>query len=81
MELQVDRQLRLRVYHPDTGEVGKQGLPIDSVSVSEDGKTLSLKTSKLRPVNQLHLQIDVMDSNGKPFKEVVYWTIHRIPNN
>ncbi|TWU51792.1 DUF6797 domain-containing protein [Rubripirellula reticaptiva] len=68
------------LYHPETGEVGKQVLRIDSVSVSEDGKTLSLKTPNLRPVNQLHLQMDVMDSNGKPFKEDVYWTIHRIPN-
>lgn len=68
-------------YHPETGEVGKQSLPIESASVSEDGKTLSLKTSKLRPVNQLHLQLDVMDSSGKPFKEQVYWTIHGIPKN
>lgn len=67
------------LYHPETGEIGKQSLPIDSVSVSQDGKTLSLKTSKLSPVNQLHLQIDVMDSEGKPFKENIYWTIHKIP--
>lgn len=53
------------LYHPETGEVGKQSLPIDSVSVSDDGKTLSLGTSKLRPVNQLHLKIDVMDASGK----------------
>ncbi len=68
-------------HHPETGEVGKQSLPIDSVSVSEDGKTLTLKTSQLRPVHQLHLQLDVMDSNGKLFKEDVYWTIHKIPND
>lgn len=67
-------------YHPETGEVGKQSLLIDSVSVSKDGKTLSVRTPHLRPVNQLHLQMDVVDLNGNPFKENIYWTIHTIPN-
>lgn len=67
-------------YHPETGEVGKQSLLINAVSISEDGKTLSLKTPSLRPVDQLHLQIEVVDSNGNPFIESIYWTIHAIPN-
>ncbi|WP_146514795.1 DUF6797 domain-containing protein [Rubripirellula amarantea] len=67
-------------YHPETGEVGKQGLPIESVSISENSQTISLKTRSLRPVNQLHLHIDVLDTNGNPFNEDVYWTIHSIPN-
>lgn len=69
------------LYHPETGDVGKQAVSINSASVSEDGKMLSLKISNLRPVNQLHLQIDVLDSDGQPFKEDVYWTIHGIPND
>jgi hypothetical protein len=66
-------------YHPQTGEVGEQSLPIESATLSEDGKTLSLNTPDLRPVDQLHLQLDVMDANGKTFNEDIYWTIHGIP--
>lgn len=69
------------LYHPETGEVGKQDLPIESVSLSENGKTLSLWTPNLRPVDQLHLHMEVQDCNGNPFNEDVYWTIHGIPND
>ncbi len=67
------------VYHPETGEVGKQVLSIDSASLSLDGKLLTLRISNLRPVNQLHLSLDVVDASGQPFVEDIFWTIHGIP--
>ncbi len=66
-------------YHPETGEVGKQELQIDSASLSPDGKTLRMHVPNLRPVNQLHLSINVSDLTGEPFAEDIYWTIHGIP--
>lgn len=67
-------------FHPETGEVGSQSLSIESATISDDGKTLSLKTPNLRPVDQLHLQLKVVDASGEPFTEDIYWTIHGIPN-
>ncbi len=66
-------------FHPETGEVGKQELLIDSVTLSPDGKSLTLHVPQLRPVNQLHLSVNVNDTAGESFAEEVYWTIHRIP--
>lgn len=67
-------------FHPETGEIGEQSLPIESATLSDDGKTLSLHTPDLRPVDQLHLQLKVVDASGEPFNEDIFWTIHRIPN-
>ena len=66
-------------FHPETGEVGKQELLIDSATLSPDGKLLTLHVPQLCPVDQLHLRLNVTDATGKSFAEEVYWTIHRIP--
>jgi hypothetical protein len=67
------------VFHPETGEVGMQELLIDSATLSPDGKSLTLHVPQLRPVNQLHLSLNVTYATGESFAEEVYWTIHRIP--
>ncbi|MGB7326005.1 MAG: DUF6797 domain-containing protein [Rubripirellula sp.] len=67
-------------FHPETGEVGEQSLSIELATISDDGKTLSLNTPNLLPVDQLHLQLNVVDASGEPFNEDIYWTIHGIPN-
>lgn len=66
-------------YHPETGEVGKQSVTISGVRLSDDLKTVLLEIPELRPVDQLHLQIQVDDKAGLTFKEQVYWTIHAVP--
>jgi hypothetical protein len=38
-----------------------------------------LKIPGLRPVDQLHLILDVADQAGQAFTEEIYWTIHRVP--
>lgn len=67
------------MYHPITDEVGKQSLEVVEAIVSDDRRSVDLRLSDLRPVNQLHLKLDVNDSNGEPFSEEVYWTINRLP--
>ncbi len=67
-------------FHPETGKQGKQQLAVEGASLSDDGKLLKLKVPGLRPVDQLHLQLNVVDVDGNPFTEEIYWTIHAIPN-
>ncbi len=67
------------MYHPITGEVGKQTLDIVEAIVSADRRSVELRLSDLRPVNQLHLKLKVNDADGQPFEEEIYWTINRLP--
>lgn len=66
-------------YHPETGEVGKQDLAISGAKLSGDGKSLTLQVRQLRPVDQLHLRLNLTDVDGEAFSEEIYWTIHAIP--
>jgi hypothetical protein len=67
------------MYSPATGKVGIDSLQITRVEVAEDGKGVKLVIPELRPVDQLHLVLEVNDREGKRFEEEIYWTIHRIP--
>ncbi len=66
-------------YHPETGDVGKQHISITGAKLIDDGKTLILQVPKLRPVDQLHLRLQLIDTLREPFGEDIYWTIHAIP--
>ncbi|NNJ24130.1 DUF6797 domain-containing protein [Alienimonas chondri] len=68
-------------YHPDTGEVGKQTVTIAGATLSEDGRSVTLKVPDLQPVEQLHLTLNVADRDGEAFSEEVYWTIHALPED
>ncbi|MEM8910928.1 MAG: DUF6797 domain-containing protein [Planctomycetota bacterium] len=68
-------------YHPDSGEVGKQDVQVEQVSIDDDRRTVTLRVSDQQPVDQLHLQLDILDESGTPFTEDVYWTIHQIPTD
>jgi hypothetical protein len=67
------------MYHPESGEVGKESVKIASAELSTDHKTIKLVIPNIRPVNQLHLLINLKDEEGNPFSEEIYWTIHRLP--
>jgi hypothetical protein len=67
------------MYSPATGKVGIDSLQITRVEVAEDGKGVKLVIPELRPVDQLHLVLEVNDREGKRFEEEIYWTIHRVP--
>ena len=67
-------------YSPNTGKVGKEDLPIESVALSQDGRSVKLSIPTLKPVNQLHAILNLQDQNGNPFEEEIYWTINAIPD-
>ncbi|WP_246114387.1 DUF6797 domain-containing protein [Rubripirellula tenax] len=65
-------------YHPETREPGEQSVVISNVELSDDRKSVLLKIPRLRPVNQLRLQVNVKDESGATFSEDIYWTIHSV---
>lgn len=67
------------MYSPATGKVGIDPLEVTGVELAEDGHGVLLKIPGLRPVDQLHLILDVADQTGQAFAEEIYWTIHRVP--
>ena len=66
-------------YHPETGEVGKQVLTIAGAKLSDNWKTLTVHVPQLRPVDLLHLRLNLADAEGATFSDELYWTIHAIP--
>lgn len=67
------------MYSPATGKVAIDSLDVAGVEIAEDGKSVLLNIPGLRPVDQLHLILDVADETGQAFTEEIYWTIHRVP--
>ena len=66
-------------YKPSTGKKGVDKLNIVSVELSDDRKTVKLKVPDIKPVNQVHMIIDVKSADAERFQEEVYWTINRVP--
>ncbi len=67
------------MYNPETGEVGTQELGISQVKLSNDQHSIEIHLPNIKPVNQLHLRLNVKDAKGIPFNEEVYWTINAVP--
>lgn len=67
------------MYNPDTGEAGKQKLNVTQVTLSNDRQSIELKAPDIKPVNQLHLQLNLKDADGVAFDEEIYWTINAVP--
>jgi len=67
------------MFSPSTDRPGKEKMNITAVKLAADAKSVKLKIPKLRPVNQVHLQINLKNRQGKPFNEEIYWTINRVP--
>ena len=67
------------MYSPTTGEIGAEDLPIESVSLGVDGRSVKLRIPNLVPVDQLHLMLRVRSQSGRSLEEEIYWTIHKIP--
>jgi hypothetical protein len=66
-------------YSPTTQRPGKDTVTIQEVTLSEDGRTVRLSVSDLRPVHQLNLKMELTARDGESFRDEVHWTIHRIP--
>ncbi len=67
------------MYSPTTGEVGIEPMNFTAAEVATDGRSVLLKISDLKPVDQVHLRLNVMSEFGESFAEEVYWTINAVP--
>ncbi|MCH9778948.1 MAG: c-type cytochrome [Planctomycetes bacterium] len=68
------------MFSPTTDQPGKDKLNIIKATLAKDGKSVKLTVPHLKPVNQVHLKLDLKDAQGNPFREEIYWTINGIPN-
>lgn len=68
------------LLHPETGKKGKQTVKTVSASLSDDGMSVKLEMPSIKPVNQLHIRLKLMDRAGELFTEEIYWTINRLPS-
>ncbi|MBN9524136.1 hypothetical protein J0H58_37445 [bacterium] len=64
---------RWRVTEPGEGE---EPVPVQAASLSPDGKTVTIRFKKLRPVMQMHVGYNLTAADGRPVVGSVYLTIH-----
>lgn len=67
------------MYSPTTDQPGKEKLNVTKATLSTDGKSVKLSVLDLKPVNQVHLKLNLKDLKGQPFHEAIYWTINGVP--
>lgn len=67
------------MFSPATDRPGKDKLNIKSTLLSADGKSVKLVVPDLKPVNQVHLKLNLKAKSGEPFAEEIFWTINRVP--
>ena len=63
------------------GETGNDAVPVRTAVVAQDGRSVLLTIDDLRPVDQMMIRMDIVASNGTPYKEVTYLTVHRVPGS
>ena len=61
------------------GETGNDTMTVTDAIVSDDGHSVSLRLTDMRPVHQLMIRMDITAADGTPYKEVTYLTVHRVP--
>ena len=67
-------------YSPTTGEKGVDEISFSNIQIGSERKNVvTLFSSEIQPVDQLHLVLRIKDKNGKPFEEEIYWTINAVP--
>lgn len=66
-------------FSPITDEVGVEPLKIESIALDPAGDGVKLIVSELRPVDQVHLRLQVKSVDGAGFAEEVYWTFNQVP--
>ncbi len=62
----------------DPEKQGQEPLPLEAVTLSDDGHTLTLHASTLQPVHQLLVEMNIRTADGEPFRESVLMTIHKL---
>lgn len=63
------------------GEKGVDDVDIDSISISEDRKSITLKFEELVPVDQFFIEFNIEAADGSKIEQKILHTIHEIPEN
>ena len=66
-------------YSPTTDKPGAEPMNVTAIELSDDGSSVKLVIPGLKPVNQVHIIVNVKDDSGTPFSEEIYWTINKVP--
>jgi len=67
-------------YSPKSGKVGQDTVEISSVKLEKDGCSVLLQIPDIKPVNQVKMNLKLKSADAKPFHELVYLTINKVPN-
>jgi type 1 glutamine amidotransferase/mono/diheme cytochrome c family protein len=59
-------------------EEGRDEIEVLSATLSEDGKTLSLRTPPLKPAHQVQIEYRLRTREGKPLKQSYLHTLHAV---
>ena len=62
----------------DVGKAGYKGW-IRSVKLAKDGRSVLLQIPDIKPVNQMKMDLKLQSADAKPFNELVYLTINKVP--
>ena len=54
-------------------------MAVTDAIISDDGRSVSLRLTDMRPVHQLMIRMNITAADGTPYKEVTYLTVHRVP--
>jgi hypothetical protein len=65
----------------DPGATGHDSVTVTSAAIGEDGRSVLLRLDDLRPADQMMIRMDFVASDGTPYKEVTYLTVHRVPGS
>ncbi len=68
-----------REYLPGSDKRGREKIKIEKTTLSPDGKTVHLAIKGIKPVNQVKIDLKLESSDGKPFEDMAYLTINRVP--
>jgi len=66
-------------YSPKSGKVGQDTVEINGVKLAKDGRSVFLKIPDIKPVNQVKMDLKLQSADAKPFSELVYLTINKVP--
>ncbi len=58
--------------------INEQPLAVEAVAVSEDGRTVTLKTPELRPTWGMEIVCRLQTSDGKPFERVIHNSVFEL---
>ncbi len=59
-------------------EVGRDELEVASAQVTADGRTVFVEIPELQPVEQFHLEMNLLSADGQRMREFVHGTIHEL---